>query len=84
MMAALSLGKAVVTNSGESTEAVGSRERCVVIAGRQPEALAREVLELLGDPTRREELGSNARRVYTERFSTPAIVDRLRDLAGAV
>jgi glycosyltransferase involved in cell wall biosynthesis len=83
MMAALSLGKAVVTNSGEGTEAVWSRERCVVIAGRQPEALAREVLELLGDPTRREELGRNARRVYTERFSTPAIVDRLRALAGA-
>ncbi len=80
MMAALGLGKAVVTNAGEHSESVWSREGCVVLTDGETEALAAGVLALLEDAERRNELGRRARRVYDERFSVEALVPRLRAL----
>jgi glycosyltransferase involved in cell wall biosynthesis len=80
MMAALGLGKAVVTNAGEHSESVWSREGCVVLTDGTPEALASEVVALLKDVERRNELGRRARRVYGERFAVEALVPRLRAL----
>jgi glycosyltransferase involved in cell wall biosynthesis len=82
MMAALGLGKAVVTNAGEHSESVWSREKCVVLTSGEAEALATEVLALLDDGERRNELGRRARRVYGERFSVEALVPRLRALSS--
>lgn len=82
MMAALGLGKAVVTNGSEHSESVWSREGCVVLTDGKPGTLADEVLALLQQPTRRDELGRHARRVYAERFAVEALVPRLRALAS--
>ncbi len=82
MMAALGLGKAVVTNAGEHSESVWSREGCVVLTNGETEVMTAEVLALLDDPARRAELGRRARRVYGERFAVEALVPRLRALAS--
>jgi glycosyltransferase involved in cell wall biosynthesis len=82
MMAALALGKAVVTNAGEHSESVWSREGCVALTDGEVETMTAEVLSLLDDPVRRDELGRRALRVYRERFAVEALVDRLRALAN--
>jgi glycosyltransferase involved in cell wall biosynthesis len=82
MMAALGLGKAVVTNAGEHSESVWSREGCVVLTDGETDALAAEVITLLENPERRNELERRARRVYGERFSVEALVPRLRALSS--
>jgi glycosyltransferase involved in cell wall biosynthesis len=82
VMAAMGLGKAVVTNAGEHSESVWWREGCVVLTNGETERLAAEVLTLLEDPARRAEVGRRAIRAYHERFSVEALVPRLRALAS--
>jgi glycosyltransferase involved in cell wall biosynthesis len=82
MMAALGLGKAVVTNAGEHSESVWFREGCVALTNGETETMAAEVLALLEDPARRDTLARRALCVYEERFAVEALVPRLRALAS--
>ncbi|MCI0669632.1 MAG: glycosyltransferase, partial [Myxococcaceae bacterium] len=82
-MAALALGRPLVTNAGSLTEPVWRSTEAVLLAAR-PEAgeLARAVLRLLSDPgdewRRRAEA---ARRLYGERFELRHTLDRLLSAA---
>lgn len=73
VMAALALGKAVVTNHGENSEGLFERERCVALVSSEGEIAAR-VTTLLADRAGREKLGARAREVYFERFSIDVVV----------
>jgi glycosyltransferase involved in cell wall biosynthesis len=79
VMAALALGKAVVTNFGPNSETLFRRERPVELVER-PEELAAAVVALLGDPERRERLGQRAREIYDQRFALERVVAVLRRL----
>jgi len=73
VMAALALGKAVVTNHGDNSEGLFERERCVALVSSEGEMAAR-VTALLAEPEARRTLGARARAVYAERFSIDVVV----------
>jgi len=73
VMAALALGKAVVTNHGDNTEGLFERERCVALVSSEGE-LSTRVTALLADPEAQQRLGVRARAVYAERFSIDVVV----------
>ncbi len=81
VMAALALGRPIVTNDGRNTEWLWRGEGCVALTGDAPEAMARRALELLEDPSGRLELGARARAVYEERFCLARLVSTLHLLA---
>jgi len=83
LMAALALGKAVVTNGGRLTEAVWRREHCVVLTPDDPARMAEQSVELLADPARRTALGLKAAEVYERCFSMRTTVHTLRAARGA-
>jgi glycosyltransferase involved in cell wall biosynthesis len=83
LMAALALGKAVVTNEGHLTEPVWRSERCAELTQTHPARLAEAVLSLLADPERRAALGARAAEVYQRCFSMAVTVRKLRAARGA-
>ncbi len=73
---ALAMGKPVVTTSlgNRGIGAISGRE---LLVADTPEEFSRLTLELLHDPTRRRELGQNARRFAQSRYSWERVIDRL-------
>jgi glycosyltransferase involved in cell wall biosynthesis len=59
----------VVTDVGGAREQVDSGETGILVPPRDPQALARAVTELLGDPDRARSMGVEARRRVVARFS---------------
>jgi len=53
-------------------------ERCGVLTENTPEALAREVVDILGDSERQRELSEHARQAV-ERYSIPGATERMLD-----
>lgn len=86
-MAALSHGRALLTTSGIATESIWREQGAVALlpVPQDPytEAFARQSIEataaLLGDPLRREQLGTAARHWYDNTFAVPLLVRRLRE-----
>jgi len=78
VMAALSLGKAVVTNEGRLTEALWRHERCVELTPDDPSRMAERSVELLAEPERRTALGLRAAAVYARSFAMENTVRALR------
>lgn len=63
-----------------STDVAGMRELLgggagVIVRGREPAALAEEVVALLGDPARRDAMGGRGRSAISERFGLDGMVD---------
>jgi glycosyltransferase involved in cell wall biosynthesis len=80
LMAPLSHGAAIVTNTGHLSESLWSETACVALArGPDPRAIAEIAESLLADPEERDRLGRAARRVYDARFSVEHTVQRLLD-----
>lgn len=77
LMAALALGRAVVSNRGDLTEPAFMREPLLRLAP-SPEGLADEAERLLADPPAREALGRAAASAYEARFSLACTVETLR------
>jgi len=82
-MEAMALGKAIVSTSlgCEGYPVTPGRE--LVIADT-PQDFARNVVELLGDIRRREELGRAGRRFVEERYDWQVIVPRLDRVYASV
>jgi hypothetical protein len=78
LMAALALGKAVVTNEGHLTERVWRAENCVELTPSDPTRMAEAALALLADSRRRDALGVRAAEVYARCFSMAMTVRTLR------
>jgi glycosyltransferase involved in cell wall biosynthesis len=83
VMAALALGRPVVTTSGWLTEPLWSDSQAVVLVpAGDAGALAAAGAALLGDPERAARLGSRARALYQSRFDVRHTIDALRAPAG--
>ncbi|MGI5404342.1 GT4 family glycosyltransferase PelF [Streptomyces sp. CA-135486] len=79
LIEAMSCGRATVsTDVGGVREAVG--DSGLVVPPREPEAMARAALELLGDPQRRAAMGEAARLRVIEQFTLRQTVDTFRSI----
>ncbi|MDT0568225.1 GT4 family glycosyltransferase PelF [Streptomyces sp. DSM 3412] len=77
LIEAMSCGRATVsTDVGGVREAVG--DTGLVVPPRDPEAMARAALELLGDPARRRAMGEAARLRVIEQFTLRQTIDTFR------
>ncbi|MBD9728902.1 GT4 family glycosyltransferase PelF [Streptomyces caniscabiei] len=77
LIEAMSCGRATVsTDVGGVREAVG--DTGLVVPPRDPEAMARAALELLGDPPRRRAMGEAARLRVIEQFTLRRTIDTFR------
>ncbi|MEE1762590.1 GT4 family glycosyltransferase PelF [Streptomyces sp. SP18BB07] len=79
LIEAMSCGRATVsTDVGGVREAVG--DTGLVVPPRDPEAMARAALELLGDPARRRTMGEAARLRVIEQFTLRRTIDTFRSI----
>ncbi|MEU6552272.1 GT4 family glycosyltransferase PelF [Streptomyces sp. NPDC046915] len=79
LIEAMSCGRATVsTDVGGVREAVG--DTGLVVPPRDPAAMARAALELLGDPARRRAMGEAARLRVIEQFTLRQTVDTFRSI----
>ncbi|MEU1626427.1 GT4 family glycosyltransferase PelF [Streptomyces sp. NPDC020096] len=77
LIEAMSCGRATVsTDVGGVREAVG--DTGLVVPPREPEQMARAVLELLQDPQRRSAMGAAARLRVVEQFTLRQTIDTFR------
>jgi glycosyltransferase involved in cell wall biosynthesis len=80
ILEAMSLGVAIVaTDVGGVNEALADGESGLLVEPRSDRALAAAVIELLGDPGRRTELGAAA-LLRAGRFTRTAMVERLTEV----
>lgn len=79
LIEAMSCGRATVsTDVGGVREAVG--DTGLVVPPRDPEAMAKAALELLGDPARRRAMGEAARLRVIEQFTLRQTIDTFRSI----
>ncbi|MFF9776079.1 GT4 family glycosyltransferase PelF [Streptomyces sp. NPDC013978] len=79
LIEAMSCGRATVsTDVGGVREAVG--DTGLVVPPRDPEAMARAALDLLGDPARRRAMGEAARLRVIEQFTLRQTIDTFRSI----
>jgi len=84
LMACLSHGLPVVSNSGRLSEDLWQTSDALALAPlAQPAQLAALALRLLGDASLRRQLASRARVFYSRNFDWPVVLTRLREPAGA-
>jgi glycosyltransferase involved in cell wall biosynthesis len=76
---ALARGVPVVSTAVEGTRELLS-EGAGVVVPHEDEALAAAIVECLGDPERRAELGATGRRIHRERFSAARMAAAYRTL----
>ena len=72
------VGRPVITADTEAIRGAFSDEELALVPPGDPEALAREIRRLLGDPAGREQMAAAAHRRYVESYAT-APLSRLLD-----
>jgi glycosyltransferase involved in cell wall biosynthesis len=78
LLEALALGMPVVaTNTGGTPEVVADGQTGLLVAPRNPQALADAIVALLNDSERARQLGANGRELVRQQFSARAMIDRL-------
>jgi glycosyltransferase involved in cell wall biosynthesis len=78
---AMALERAVVAHDdGAGPEIIDHGESGLLVPPRQPDVLARALLEVIDDPERRTAMGKTARQRVVERFSFPNIMRRYEEL----
>lgn len=80
MLEAMGAGRAVVATSVGGVPEVAEGDTAVLVPPRDPAAMAREILALLGAPARRAELGARARERVDAEFSYQGSVERWQSL----
>jgi len=71
LLEAMMAGVPIVSTSvGGVPETVGHEQSALLVPAREPEALARQIARLLGDPALAARLAENAGHAVRERFST--------------
>ena len=73
----MAAGRPVVTNAAGDVAELVRQEGIGVVADADPAAMARAVLELLGDPDRRRHMGRNARQVAERKFDWAILARRV-------
>ncbi len=81
MMAALALGRAIVTTDGPLTESIWRESAAVALASTKP-GLVHQTKMLLSDPARRARQGARAASMYQTHFSLDRTVRELRAAAA--
>ena len=81
VLEALACGKAIVSTS-LGCEGLGLTPGRELVVADTPQEFARQVVELLRNPERREELGQAARRFAEERYDWRLIVPKLERVYG--
>lgn len=74
----------VATDVGGNAEAIQDGVTGFLVRGRDPEAFARPILELLRNPARREEMGRRSLERCRERFEIRGAMQRLEDFYAAL
>jgi glycosyltransferase involved in cell wall biosynthesis len=74
----------VGSSSGNIPNLIGELRSGLVFSERNPQALADAIDEFLADPSRRAEIGREARRRVEARYGLEAIADRLYDALSAM
>ena len=64
----------VATRVGGNPEAIVEGETGLLVPPRDPEALAEKIIELMGDPSRRERIGAAARERVTRLYSVEQMI----------
>ena len=83
LMAGLALGRPIVTNAGEATDALWAHlEPVLLTPSDAPAELSAAVDRLSGDPEMMARLGRQARSVHHELFAMSRGVARLRSIAA--
>jgi glycosyltransferase involved in cell wall biosynthesis len=76
-------GKTVLAAVNEDTHGHGvirNYENLILVEPNQPHALAREIIEILGDDMRRELIGRNAHALVRDAFSWDSVCQKTLDL----
>jgi glycosyltransferase involved in cell wall biosynthesis len=73
----LASGRAIVTNPTGDLGELAAAHQIAILAPEAPQAFAAEVLRLLRDPVRRDELGRRARAFAEEELSWPILAERV-------
>jgi glycosyltransferase involved in cell wall biosynthesis len=81
-MAALGLGRAVVTNAGDWSEPIWHTSGAVELASSARLGAACRLL--LNDPNRRQDLGRRAAFLYQTRFALEHTIRTVRDVGAAL
>jgi glycosyltransferase involved in cell wall biosynthesis len=85
LMAALRLGRPVITTSGFRTEDIWRKSEAVeLVNGDDPRLLTQRTIALLRDAPRRAELAVRAKRFYDEHFDLRHTIGALRRAAEAI
>ena len=75
ILEAMSAGRAVIgTEVGGNSEAVSEGKTGLLVPPRDPDALARAVLSLIGDRGKLERMGRAAREAYQEKFTQSGMI----------
>ncbi len=74
----------VATNFGGIPDAVSDGETGMLVEPDSPDALADAIVDLLGDPERRREMGENARNRVLEKFTWTSVAERFLDELSAL
>ncbi len=74
----------VATDAGGSPEIIRDGVDGLLVPAGDPDALARALARLLGDPELRGRLGGSARRRVAEVFPLPRMLDRVEEIYGRV
>ncbi len=81
VMEYMAAGKPIVaTRVGGTVDLIDSGVHGVLVERRDPEAMAAALLALLGDPTRKESLGRNARARFQAEFTMEIALKRFETL----
>lgn len=80
-MAALALGRCVLSHEGSATEPLWRQSQAVALAA--PVALRPAAEDLLANSERRSQLGGHGRQLYLQQFALEHTIRRLRDDGGA-
>lgn len=76
LLEAMAAAKPVVTTTlGSNREVTDDGDAAVLVPSKDPEALARAILTLAADPSRRDELGKKGQKIQRERYTLRRMLD---------
>lgn len=81
VLQALAMKKAVVaTNVGSIPEVIKDKETGLIIPPKNPDALAKAVIELYKTPGLRKKLGEKGRRLIEEKYCFPKMIEKIESI----
>lgn len=82
---AMACGKPVIaTNVGGPTEIIQDRVNGLLVPPANPEAMAAQIVRLMGDENERRRIGRNARETVLQRFSWSVVAEQYHQLYSSI